>query len=351
MMIVVYSKERLELEITNALSSHPKLKAAEKMQKINDALDMHGVETIRKEPGWKLTEDRIQWEWLLYCNTGETYQDTACYDLIKGEFFVGSWGDWYEENTEAITDPWEIISDCDATITTLDDIKFVIIESWDQHDLIEGLMDNTSTTLDDLCEWGFSDEYDTCSECLKAIKTSPDRYGWQTDFWLPNDGSDIVCGKCVRDGWQEEYLEDMTNNPRKYVNEDLVDLEKHGFFKLDFEFQNGLHIGQNDSPKRVLRAILTVHPQAEGVFTASNGQFDVTFWPWIGAMDTQGETLLIDFKTLDRFFERGDGKMDYDPGTETAKLLRGETSDHLATKTRELTAEEFISGNWGKDNG
>lgn len=34
---------------------------------------------------------------LLYINRGDTYINTICYDVWKRKFFVGSWGEWYED--------------------------------------------------------------------------------------------------------------------------------------------------------------------------------------------------------------------------------------------------------------
>lgn len=54
----------------------------------------YGVEAIRDECFWV---DRY-WQniVLLYVNTGETYDTTLYYDVIKDIFGLGSWGDWWE---------------------------------------------------------------------------------------------------------------------------------------------------------------------------------------------------------------------------------------------------------------
>lgn len=53
-----------------------------------------GVEAIRDECYWvdHYWQDIV----LLYVNTGETYDRTIYYDVIKDIFGLGSWGDWWE---------------------------------------------------------------------------------------------------------------------------------------------------------------------------------------------------------------------------------------------------------------
>ncbi len=55
-----------------------------------------GVEAIHDECYW------VNSYWLntvlLYVNTGDTYDRTLCYDVIDDSFFLGSWGDWWEEH-------------------------------------------------------------------------------------------------------------------------------------------------------------------------------------------------------------------------------------------------------------
>lgn len=43
-------------------------------------------------------------------------------------------------------------------------------------------------------EW--SDEWDTCEDCNKAVRTSPDSHGWEPSFVLRED-STLLCHNCV----------------------------------------------------------------------------------------------------------------------------------------------------------
>ena len=136
----------------------------------------------------------------------------------------------------------------------------------------DGLID-----LEDFTEWGFSDEYDTCSNCGKAVRTSPDSYGWQPDFFNFRDG-DMLCRDCIREHAAEEYIEEHINR-NKLLNTWIVNPEDHDWTKLDLDYENGLHPGQNDDPRKIIQVL-----KAEGIdvlFTGSVGQFDVNFSPWV----------------------------------------------------------------------
>jgi len=78
------------------------IKRADGPDKIDEALDYaneilggHGVESVQVED---YQVDRYYYNIiLLYVNRGDAYAITLCYDTEEHEFFVGSWGDWYEE--------------------------------------------------------------------------------------------------------------------------------------------------------------------------------------------------------------------------------------------------------------
>jgi hypothetical protein len=70
-----------------------------RMDKINELLDLHGVEAIRGE--WQ----NGYWCDIVatYCNSGDTYNMTVLHVRgdgwdESGKFFVGNWGDWFERN-------------------------------------------------------------------------------------------------------------------------------------------------------------------------------------------------------------------------------------------------------------
>lgn len=129
-------------------------------------------------------------------------------------------------------------------------------------------------------EW--SDEWSTCEDCGRAIRTSPDSYGWQASYVILNE-CEIVCNDCV--DWQE-YCDSLADNPRKAVPS-RVNPADYGYERLSDAgaFENGFHPGQTDDPAKILN---TLHAQGKTgiLFRISGvGQFDVSFETWIRKED------------------------------------------------------------------
>lgn len=106
------------------------------------------------------------------------------------------------------------------------------------------------------CEWGFSDEYTTCDDCGNIIRTSPNSYHWQPDFYVGD--SFIVCNKCFNgsEDYQKEYLADKINNPKQAVNGLMTEeqIEELGFEKLDSEYEYGWY-NVNHDPEKIYEAL------------------------------------------------------------------------------------------------
>lgn len=136
----------------------------------------------------------------------------------------------------------------------------------------EGLIE-----LDQVMEWGFSDEYSTCSDCYKAVRTSPDSYSWQMRGYIDEDG--IHCRECTKDD-PDLYLEHCMNS-NSLLNEDLIDLVEEGWTDLELRMENGFHRGQNDDPRLILEVRERLFPFIDIVFTGSVGQFDIAFTAWV----------------------------------------------------------------------
>lgn len=106
------------------------------------------------------------------------------------------------------------------------------------------------------CEWGFSDEYTICDDCGNIIRTSPDSYHWQPDFYVGYGF--IVCGKCFREtnDYIKEYISEKINNPKNAVNGLLSeeDIEKLGFIKLNNEYESGWY-SVNHDPEKIYESL------------------------------------------------------------------------------------------------
>ena len=121
----------------------------------------------------------------------------------------------------------------------------------------------------------FDDEWATCHECNKAVRTSGDSYHWTRSYWLGECGP-LLCVECVTED-PEEYLEDLKGNSRKAHTLQEIDLTDHGYMKVWGEFESGWYGGQMDSPDAVAAAF-----EARGwedfIFVIDDvGQFDLKF--------------------------------------------------------------------------
>lgn len=162
--------------------------------------------------------------------------------------------------------------------------EFMIVEGWDD---VKALEEATSLEMDEIAKivcgdtdnWGFSDEYTTCSDCGGLIKTSPNSYSWTPDFAIVND-CELLCGECIKANPQG-YLEDLINNPSKANTIlDSEDLEREGFKKLEEnEYESGWY-GKNDDPKKIFDNLSENY--GEVIFEiSSSGQFCTNFVCWV----------------------------------------------------------------------
>ena len=122
-------------------------------------------------------------------------------------------------------------------------------------------------------EW--SDEWTTCGECGKAMRTNPDSYGWQPSYFLVND-CEMLCIDCLD---VEEYLESLEDNPRQALN-DHISPADYGYIKLEGEFENGLHPGQNDNPKNIYERLHAAGHKRLLFNIDEVSQFYITFSIW-----------------------------------------------------------------------
>lgn len=125
-------------------------------------------------------------------------------------------------------------------------------------------------------EW--SDEWSTCEDCGRAVRTSPDSYAWLAKFVIL-DGCSLVCHKCVLDN-MDVYEEHLLNDPWRADVLD-VDWSARGFVKLGGKFESGWHPGQTDDPQMIAKGFRREYPGRDFLFQVTGkGQFDVRFVLW-----------------------------------------------------------------------
>ena len=171
------------------------------------------------------------------------------------------------------------LSEQDCTVGEYDNEGFVIVPGWDvvNNPAFSCIVDKAVGSEHN---YGFDDEYDTCYECGKILRTSPDSYSWQPEYWL-SDFDGFLCVDCTANDYIESYLEyvvDHTNGPR-HVNESILDLDGAGFKQVLKNCEYGMHRGQNEDPRKVAQWAL--ENNLEIAFTVSTGQFDVSWDAWM----------------------------------------------------------------------
>jgi hypothetical protein len=122
-------------------------------------------------------------------------------------------------------------------------------------------------------EW--SDEWSTCEDCGRAVRTSADSYGWTRSYVIMGEGS-LLCRECVD---EDEYINEYLLNKTDAADTFGIDLAAHGFTKVNADsYQNGWHPGQNDNPRDIADKLTS---GVDYVFQIDDkGQFDIRFSVW-----------------------------------------------------------------------
>ncbi len=120
-------------------------------------------------------------------------------------------------------------------------------------------------------EW--EDEWTTCCDCRKLVRTSPNGYGWSAAYWSHADGA--VCEECVLKD-PSDYLASLEGKYRKCMTINL-DLEEHGYVLIEGEFENGFHTGQNADPKVIAKSLRKLGVERFIFKMDDVSQFSVTF--------------------------------------------------------------------------
>jgi len=122
-------------------------------------------------------------------------------------------------------------------------------------------------------EW--EDEWSSCCECGKLVRSSPDSYSWKPSYAILE--SSIICRSCID---PEEYLRHLENNPSSCNSFYHIDPANYSYIKVG-EYEHGFYPGQNDDPKRIFKEL-----QEKGhdriIFNMDRvGQFDQRFSAWV----------------------------------------------------------------------
>lgn len=210
------------------------------------------------------------------------------------------------------------------------------------HTIPDGLTD-----IDDIgFGWGFDDEYSVCDNCNMVIRTSPDSYIWQPEYYVFSDDGMMVCDRCIIEDYSDDYIEKHINK-NNLVTID-IDLNEFGFVQLEREFENGYHNGQNDDPEKIIPVMSSAG--FDIVFTGSVGQFDISWKVWARPqIPEHWHSEYIWTKDANDTCNNLNAYQGYDTATEFSRALSGQHSDHVSMVSRTITPEQFISGDWAKE--
>lgn len=132
------------------------------------------------------------------------------------------------------------------------------------------------------CEW--YDEWVTCHNCLRAVRSQPDSYTWKPSYLYWEDEDGFWCRNCAKEYAEEILQENYVNNTDNAVTWlEETDLEELGWARWnDTPYASGWYPGQDDDPRQIVNAILSQHPEAQVVFLLDeNSQFYVKFSAWV----------------------------------------------------------------------
>ena len=98
-------------------------------------------------------------------------------------------------------------------------------------------------------EW--NDEWTTCDDCQRAIRTNPDCHSWKRSYI--EDESGTICSDCaVKD--VESHLESLEGNANTALTLE-VDPEDHGYVKILDDLEHGFHHGMDADPKVIAKTL------------------------------------------------------------------------------------------------
>lgn len=214
---------------------------------------------------------------------------------------------------EQLEQIWEAAIDGGfAPIRTVDQWgeEFTIFDGWAQvekvNDLVRELLppdflsDNAPIADDRMLypehhiewaigEFGFDDQYQTCSDCYCAVNTD----GMNPNYFFFAELGELLCGDCIRKdtGLQDDYLTYLAQHfedERSGVIKQLADPDKHGFIYLNFrsaccirdevagesdhpEYRQWLTYGDSDEIGLLQKAAKLIDPNLQIVWAYAGG--------------------------------------------------------------------------------
>jgi len=190
------------------------------------------------------------------------------------------------KNEETYNKIMEIINNHDLNsgvyIDSEEEEYILVLESWEDHKLIKNALEQDDINIESI-EYGFSDEWITCSNCGHAIYITPGYYGDRPRYAIFN--GELLCGDCILlPQYIDEYIESVTNNCKNAINLSIIHedkLEEMGWEKLEEKYSSGLYEWSTDDPCKILKGLQKLYPNYDIIFDYFPSQFMIQFHTWI----------------------------------------------------------------------
>lgn len=130
------------------------------------------------------------------------------------------------------------------------------------------------------CEW--SDEWTSCGDCGKLVRTTGNSYSWQPSFVIIDD-CELVCHECMDN---ESYLESLEGNCEKACTIADIDPCDYGYVKLE-EYESGWY-GINDSPTKIGKSLEEKGISRFIFYIEGNEQFRTRFSVYVHESENLG---------------------------------------------------------------
>lgn len=186
------------------------------------------------------------------------YAEPGYDDPASGIIALGDWNDANERNPEYEDDkrqsPWRKADSYVSRVARVLEERYGVELEW-------------------------CDEWCSCSDCNKLVRTNPDSYCW-TRAYVEQDG-DIVCHECAAKD-APHILDSFENKPKKAITADLgIDPGAHGYKCILKDLENGFHEGQAADPSVIAAELRKLGVNRFLFSIDSTGQFGIKLSCWV----------------------------------------------------------------------
>jgi len=166
-------------------------------------------------------------------------------------------------------------NDTDFYIQEYKKKPFIIFYGWDEVEYVNNFLKKFDVNINEVLDYGFSDEYWCCSNCNNVINSNE-----KDTFFLFDDY--LICEKCIKknDDYIIDFINLIKNNPKKAINSIFID--DNFLFKLKYKkinkntYEAGLHQWMDDDPIKIYNKLKNKYNNI--IFKIDyTGQFSVGF--------------------------------------------------------------------------